>query len=229
MTIDQLEAINAYFETFLTDNRIALIERNLSLRTRYLTLVLEDIYQTQNASAVIRSADCFGVQDIHVIENSNHFHVNRDVVRGASQWVTLHRYNQQSHNTVHALQQLKQNGYRIVATSPHKGGVSLQQFDIFKGKAAIVFGSEHGGISSQCMELADEFLYIPMVGFTESLNISVTAAIVMHHLMLELYASNIEWKLSSYEYQTLKYQWLKYSIKRPELIERAFFEQFIKK
>jgi tRNA (guanosine-2'-O-)-methyltransferase len=227
-SLEQLEALNSYFENFLTDNRKALIDRNLSLRTRYITVVLEDIFQSQNASAVVRSADCFGVQDVHVIENYNKFHLNKDVVRGASQWVNVHRYNSTEHNTRLALTKLKDEGYRIVATSPHKGGVALHDFDLAKGKTAVVFGSEHLGISDVTEQMADEFLFIPMVGFTESLNISVSAALVMHHLMGRLHRSELPWQLSKNDYIELKNHWLKHSLKRPELLIEKFLETWPK-
>ncbi|MFT3739596.1 MAG: RNA methyltransferase [Breznakibacter sp.] len=222
---EHLVNINSYLENFVTDNRKSLIDKVLSARTRYITVVLEDIYQSQNASAVIRTADCFGVQDVHVIENYNRFEINRDVVRGASQWVTVRKYNQEEQNTQHALALLKENGYRIVATSPYKGGGALHGFDLLKGKAAIIFGSEHLGISQMAEQMADEFLFIPMVGFTESLNVSVSAALVMNFLMSQLRRSTINWQLTSTEHDQLKYEWLMHSLKKPDLLVRKFFEE----
>lgn len=222
---NHLEALNLYLESFVTDNRKALIDRVLAARTRYLTVVLEDIYQSQNASAVIRTADCFGVQDVYVIENFNRFEINRDVVRGASQWVNVQKFNKQDHNTHEALTELKKKGYRIVATSPYKGGSALHEFDLSKGKAAIVFGSEHLGISQVTEQMSDEFLYIPMVGFTESLNISVSAALVMSLLTNQLRHSSLPWRLSSNEFNALKYEWLKHSLKKPHLLVDKFFEE----
>jgi len=226
MNADYLIKLNHYLESFITDNRKLLIDRNLLYRTRYLTVVLEDIYQTQNASAVIRSCDCFGIQDVHVVENRNEFTLHPDVVRGASQWVSVHRYNQESNNTIAALQELKNQGYRIVATSPHKGGVMLPDFDLTKGKAAIVFGTERQGISEDVVKMADEFLMIPMHGFTESLNISVSAAIIMHTLTEKLHQSEIEWGLHSEEYQIVRLEWLRQSIRQVELIEQKFMAKY---
>lgn len=226
MNADYLTKLNQYLESFITDNRKLLIDKNLLYRTRYLTVVLEDIYQTQNASAVIRSCDCFGIQDVHVIENRNEFTLHPDVVRGASQWVSVHRYNEQTNNTVLALQSLKNQGYRIVATSPHKGGVMLPDFDLTKGKAAIVFGTERQGISNDVVQMADEFLMIPMHGFTESLNISVSAAIIMHTLTEKLHLSEIDWGLHSDEYQQIRLNWLRQSIRQVELIEQKFMLEF---
>jgi tRNA (guanosine-2'-O-)-methyltransferase len=226
MNADYLIKLNQYLESFITDNRKSLIDKNLLYRTRYLTVVLEDIYQTQNASAVIRSCDCFGIQDVHVVENRNEFTLHPDVVRGASQWVSVHRYNEKTNNTVQALQSLKNQGYRIVATSPHKGSVMLPEFDLTKGKAAIVFGTERQGISNDVVQMADEFLMIPMHGFTESLNISVSAAIIMNTLTEKLHQSEIKWGLHREEYQRIRLEWLRQSIRHVELIEQKFLEDY---
>jgi tRNA (guanosine-2'-O-)-methyltransferase len=226
MTWHYKQKLSDYLESFLTDNRKQLIEQNLLYRTRYLTIVLEDIYQTQNASAVIRSCDCFGIQDLHVIENKNQFELNPDVVRGASQWVDVKRYNLHGNNTVRALQSLKEQGYRIVATSPHQKGTLLSDFDLAAGKSAIVFGTERLGISKEVMDMADEFLMIPMYGFTESLNISVSAAIVLNNLTDKLHRSSIKWQLDEAEKIEIKLDWLRQSIRQVELIEKKFAESY---
>ena len=213
-----------FLSDFVTPERLSLFERILSFRTNYITVVLEDIYQTQNASAVLRSADCFGIQNIHVIENRNAFQVNPDVVRGASNWVTINRHNQNAVNTLETIRELKHEGYRIIATSPHEHDVNLESFDLEKGKAAFIFGTERPGLTEIAKNEADEFMKIPMVGFTESLNVSVSAAVTMHHLMFRLRNSTIDWHLSDTEKQKLLLNWLRTSIKRVDLLEEKFKE-----
>lgn len=214
-----------YLSGFITSERLALFQRILSQRTNYLTVVLEDIYQTQNASAVLRSADCFGIQTVHVIENKNVFHVNPDVVRGASNWVTINRYNKDELNTQTALRKLKAEGYRIVVASPHEHDMNLENFDLNKGKAAFVFGTERPGLTEAAKQEADEFMKIPMVGFTESLNISVSVAVTLHHLAHRLRNdSAIEWQLSDVEKQEIMLNWLRMSLKRVDLLEKKFQE-----
>lgn len=186
----------SFLQQFVTEKRANLFDRVIQNRTRYITLALEDIYQSQNASAVLRTADCFGIQDIHIIENKNEYQINPDVALGASQWLNLHKYNQAENNTLQAIQKLKQNGYRIVATTPHKNDVDLPDFDLTKGKMALFFGTELHGLSDLMIENADEYLKIPMYGFTESFNISVSAAIILHQLKEKLMLSNIDWQLS---------------------------------
>lgn len=214
-----------FLSGFVTAERLSLFNKILSFRTNYITVVLEDIYQTQNASAVLRTADCFGIQNAHVIENNNVFRVNPDVVRGASNWVTVNRYNQEEQNTIVALRKLKQDGYRIIATSPHEHDVDLDSFDLNKGKAAFVFGTERPGLTDFVKNEADEFMKIPMVGFTESLNVSVSVAIILHHLTHQLRNQPaIDWHLSELEKQKLLLEWLRTSIKRVDLLEEKFKE-----
>ena len=183
--------ISDHLETFLGDERIGIIKRVLSNRTRYITVCLEDIYQSQNASAVLRSSEAFGLQDVHIIENSNSFSINPNVVRGSDKWLTIHRYFNSACPTSDAISSLRSNGYRIVATSPHVDGVALEDFDLTKGKVAVFFGNEHNGVSQTLLDQADEYLYIPMYGFTESFNISVAAAMTIHTLRGKLHEQDI--------------------------------------
>lgn len=214
-----------YLSQFVMPERLDLFSKILSFRTNYLTVVLEDMYQTHNASAAVRTADCFGIQNVHVIENKNTFHFNPDVVRGASNWVTVNRYNQTQMNTPSALQQLRKAGYRIVVATPHDHDVNLEDFDLEKGKAAIVFGCERPGLTDFAMKEADEFMKIPMVGFTESLNVSVSVAVTLHHLTHQLRNhSTIDWKLTEEEKQKVMLEWLRMSIKRVDLLEEKFME-----
>ena len=219
----QSELLN-HLSTFVTPQRLELFNQILENRTNHITVVLEDIYQPQNASAVLRTCDCFGIQNIHIIENRNEFEVDREVAMGSSKWLTLHKYRRKKDNSLHTIKTLRKKGYRIVATTPHINNQELQDFDITKGKTALVFGSELPGISDVISREADEFIKIPMFGFTESFNISVSAAIILHHLTLKLRNSNIEWRLTDEEKINLKIQWLRSSIKSSKLIEKRFLE-----
>ncbi len=208
-----------YFTGFITEERNALFDKVLESRTRYITVALENIYQPQNASAAMRSVDCFGLQDVHVIENTNSFEVDREVAMGATKWLNVERYNQTENNTLKAIKELKDQSYRIVATSPHDSDTNLEDFDINKGKIALFFGTELTGISDVVKENADEFLKIPMHGFTESFNISVSVSIILHHLSLKLRNSDINWQLSEEEKALVKLEWMRKSIKSATKIE----------
>jgi tRNA (guanosine-2'-O-)-methyltransferase len=215
-----------YLSGFITPERLQLFDKVLEQRTSYITVVLEDIFQPQNASAVLRTCDCFGIQNVHIIENRNEFRVDREVVMGASKWLSLHKYNQKEQNSPDAIKRLKEKGYRIVATSPHLNDYLLPDFDLSKGKAAIVFGSELPGISEAIMHEADDFLKIPMYGFTESFNISVSAAIVLYELAQKLREQTESgWKLSEQEKDDIKLAWLRSTIKRSSLLEKRFLKE----
>jgi len=213
-----------YLSQFLTEERFSLFKNVISNRTRYLTVVLEDIFQTQNASAVLRSCECFGIQDVHIVENRNKFKVNDDVVRGSTNWLDLHIHNKNENNTICAIEHLRSEGYRIVATTPHNGDVDLENFNLHKGKAAIFFGTERRGISDIVKGNADEFLKIPMHGFTESLNISVSVAVIVHYLTLKIRELNLDWRLSDEEYNALLIKWMVNNVKRGDLILKKYLE-----
>ena len=204
----------------VNENRLSLIERILEQRTRYITVVLEDIYQPHNASAVFRSCDGFGIQDIHVIENRNSLETIPDVELGSAQWLSIHYYNREVNNTRDTLNNLKRQGYRIVATTPHTEDTSLDEFDLSAGKTALVFGTEIKGLSETALELSDEYLRIPMRGFTESFNISVSVAVVLHYLRTALEKSDLEWYLTEHEKIPIRYRWVRNSVKNVKIIEK---------
>jgi tRNA (guanosine-2'-O-)-methyltransferase len=223
--MDLSESIE-YLEQFTTERRKELFRSIVDQRTKYLTVVLEDIYQPHNASAVLRTCDCFGIQDVHIIENRNEYTVNPDVCLGSDKWLTLKTYNSKSDNTTDTLSNLKKNGYRIIATTPHQNDVSLEEFDIAKGKCALIFGTELRGLSQQALDLADEYLKIPMVGFTESFNISVSAAIILHFLTQKLRSQNkFKWNLTDIEKKEILIKWLKVSVKDSDRILSNYFSK----
>ena len=222
-----METLIDHFLKCITDERKALFEELIQKRTKYLTVVLENIYQPLNASAVLRSCDCFGIQDVHVIENYNEFKPDREVAMGASNWLTVNRYDNNENNTLDCIQSLKNKGYRIVATSPHNSQTDLINFDLSKGKTALFFGTEVEGLSDVVLENADEHLHIPMYGFTESFNLSVSAAICLYEMRMKMQKDNIHWQMNEEEKDTVLLDWLRYSIDRSEIVEEDFFKNRI--
>jgi tRNA (guanosine-2'-O-)-methyltransferase len=214
-----------YLSGFVTPRRLQLFERVLSQRTRYITVVLEDIYQSHNASAVLRSCDCFGIQDVHIIENRNDYKVNPDVALGSNKWLTLTRYRKREDNTGDAIASLRKSGYRIVATTSHADSVRIHEFDLRPGKVALLFGTELRGLSESALKEADEYLTIPMAGFTESLNISVSVAVTLFKLTETLRSSNLDWSLTPEECREIRLNWLRETIKKVELLEKDFVER----
>ena len=220
-----MPGIIEYLKDFITENKWDLFNQNIKNRTNYLTVVLEDIFQPQNASAVLRTCDCFGIQDVHIIENRNEYTINPDVALGASKWLNLYKYNNRENNTLSTIKHLKEKGYRIVATTPHTDDIDLEAFDLQKGKSALFFGSELPGLSQIVLDNADEFLKIPMFGFTESFNISVSAAIILHHLSFKLKKTDINWQLSKTESEEVLLNWLRKAIKNSEVAEKEYYKR----
>ena len=211
-----------YLEGFVTEKRKNLFKKVLEQRTRHFSIVLENIYQPHNSSAVVRSCDIFGVQDVHVIENTYSSKVSRHVARGSQKWLTFHRYSKDLNNTEECFDNLRSQGYQIIATTPHNDSCYLDDFDISK-KSAFVFGVEKEGVSDYVKENADGFLKIPMVGFTESLNISVSAAIILQDVVGRMRRSSVQWQLSEEEKTALEMEWTKRTIKSvDQIIERYY-------
>ncbi|KGL61050.1 MULTISPECIES: RNA methyltransferase [unclassified Polaribacter] len=217
------EKLLKYFEGYLTENRKALFKKVLEDRTRHFTVVLEDIFQPHNASAVIRTCDIFGIQDVHAIENKYTNKVSRHVAKGSQKWITSKRYKSDANNTQICLNTLREKGYQIIATTPHNNSGLLQDFDVTK-KSAFVFGVEAEGVSNYVKDNADGFLKIPMVGFTESLNISVAAAIILQDVTTKLRMSNVDWKLSEEEKEILYLDWVRKTIKNVDKIEQHYYQ-----
>ena len=201
----------AYLRDFITDERAEVLSRTLDSRTRYMTICMENTYHAQNASALVRHCEAFGVQDIHTIEDRCKFNPNLNIVRGTDKWIDLHRH----HSTAEAIEALRGAGYRIVATTPHRGDSSPETFDVAKGKFALVFGTEDKGISDEVIEAADEFVRIPMCGMVESLNVSASAAILIYILSQRMREAVDCWQLSERERAELHFRWLMSSARDP--------------
>ena len=217
-----MKELITHLSPLVTNNRWNRFQEVLAERTQYITVVLENIYQPLNASAVLRSVDCFGIQDVHVIENYNEFTPDREVAMGSSRWLNIQRYNEEENSTLHCIQKLKKEGYRIVATTPHKNNCNLQDFDLTKGKTALLFGTEMEGLTDVALQESDEFLKIPMYGFTESFNLSVAAGVCLQHLSHQLRQEKIDWQLSESAKEQTLLNWSRYSIDRSEILEENF-------
>lgn len=214
-----------YFSEFTTENKLKKMDQVLLQRTRRVVTVLEDVYQEHNISAAMRSAECFGVQDLHVIEQRNKFAVHSGISKGASNWVSIHRHkNKQINNVESCFKELREQGYWIVATSPHSKAYALHELPIDK-KIALVFGNEDAGISDYVKENADAAVTIPMYGFTESFNISVSVALCLYDITTRLRASNIDWHLTESEKIDVRLQWLRSIIRGSDLLEKKFLDQ----
>lgn len=218
------EELLIYLEQYVTEERKKKFHTVLNQRTKHFTVVLENIFQAHNASAVVRSCDVFGIQDIYTIENTNTNKVSRRIAKGSQKWLDLHRFKSGTENTEDCLTSLKNKGYQIIVTTPHNNSCTLHDFDITQ-KSAFVFGVEGEGVSDYVMDNADGYLKIPMVGFTESLNISVAAAIILQDLTSRLRASEVSWELPEKEKKEIYISWIEKSIKNIDKLKKAFLEE----
>lgn len=228
MNTDQTKKLRDYLYSFITSQRAERMRSVLQQRTRHITFALENIYQGHNASAVLRSCEINGIQDVHIIENSNTFKPTNDIALGSSKWLSLYRHSKQEENTLSCINHLKSLGYTIISTTPHKDDVTLEQLPLEK-PVALLFGTELSGLSETAIEHSDQYVRIPMYGFTESYNISVSAAICAYSLMQRLRKSDIPWTLSENEIIELETEWYRRSIKSSKLLEEKFWKEEARK
>ena len=208
-----------YLEGFITENRKEGFLRVLKNRTKHFTVAMEDVFQLHNTSAVMRSCEVFGIQELNVIEQKFGKSIDKEIAMGAEKWVDINRFS----SIQDCVTNLKRKGYQIIATTPHNDSCLLHEFDITK-PSALFFGTERDGLSEEVIKQADGFLKIPMVGYTESLNISVSAAIIIQDVTNRLRQSNINWRLTEEEILEKRLDWTRKSIKDIEFIQKKFYE-----
>jgi tRNA (guanosine-2'-O-)-methyltransferase len=224
MLSPQEKSVLDHLGKFISDHKKEVLAKVLDSRTRYVTVVLEDIYQPQNASAAIRTCECMGIQDIHLVENLSQYSINPRVLCGSNKWIDLIRYKSKSVDTTQqCLHRLRELGYSILAADPSEDGLPVHDVDISGGKVALWFGNELRGISDQVLKRADARVRIPMYGFTESLNISVSVAICLSVMVTKLHAlDRNDWQLPSTEKDMLRLKWYRKMVRKSSLIEREF-------
>lgn len=211
----------AAFYEIITPNKVEMFDRIAADRTRHITIALENIFQEHNASAVLRSCDCFGIQELHVVEKDFQYAIQRDIALGSGRWVDMYNFNLGDNPTESALLNLRNKGYKIVATTPHTDAFTPENIPI-DAPLAFFFGTERRGLSEQVLNEADYQLRIPMYGFTESFNISVSVALVLQHIRQRLTASEIAWKLNEDEQVDLKIKWCRKILNGGKALEAEF-------
>lgn len=215
-------ALIQHLGEFITENKKEKMEQVLAMRTRHVTIALEDIYQSQNASATLRTADCMGLQDAYIIENYNEYEINPDVAKGATKWLDIHRFNEEEKdNTAICIDALKAKGFRVVGTSLSAESVHPADLPLDK-PLALMFGNEEFGLSGFARERTDMNIKIPMHGFTQSFNISVSVAIALSHIIRNLHQSEMDWHLSEEEKTELQLKWYRRIADKRGLVEEKF-------
>jgi tRNA (guanosine-2'-O-)-methyltransferase len=222
MTLHE-EKVFHHLSQFVSDHKKNFVEKVLEQRTRHVTVVLENIYQSQNASAVIRTCECMGLQDIHIVENTAKYQLNVRVLKGSDKWLNLERYRAKGvNNTEVCFDTLKKKGYKILVADPAPDGIAIGDINVEDNRLALVFGNELRGSSEYAIDHADIKVKIPMFGFTESLNISVSVAICLNTIMSKLRQSNTNFTLSEYEKSMIRLAWYRKIVRRSEILEREF-------
>lgn len=212
-----------YMSGFLTEERMEVLQRTLAKRTRYMTILTENTFHPQNASALVRHCEAFGVQDLHTVETCCKFNPNVNIVRGTDKWVDITRHD----STTEAIAALKGAGYRIVATTPHRQSCTPESFDVAKAPFCLVFGTEHAGVSDEIIEAADEYLRIPMCGMVESLNVSASAAILIYMLSQRMrLTEGLDWQIGGVEHEKILLRWMMTAVRdSKQILERKYGER----
>jgi tRNA (guanosine-2'-O-)-methyltransferase len=215
MNKTEKEALIEQLLSYVTDNKREKMHAVLENRTRYVTVVLEDLFQPHNASAALRTCDIFGVQDVHVVEAKHTFKAVSTIAMGATKWLDVHSYT----SIEDAITTLKARGYRIVATTPHTNSYTLPELPLDQ-KTALIFGSEQTGLSEAALAHADMFVKIPMYGFVESFNVSVSVALCLYDVIQRLHTSAQAWQLSEEEKQDIMLEWIQRVSKTAALVAK---------
>jgi tRNA (guanosine-2'-O-)-methyltransferase len=222
MTNQEYQLFN-HLAQFVSEHKKNFVDKVLDQRTRYVTIVMEDIYQSQNASAVVRTCECMGLQDIHIVENTAKYQLNIRVLKGANKWINLERYRAKGvNNTEACFARLKSNGYKILLADPAETGKSIHDVDVHESKLAIVFGNELRGASDYAVTHCDDTVRIPLYGFTESLNISVSAAICLNTILSKLRSTETNIYLKQDEKDAIRLDWYRKIVRRSDIVEREF-------
>ena len=214
------------FYEHISDNKKEKFDEYVKDRTRHVTVVLENIFQPHNAAAVLRSCDCFGVQDVHIIENHNKYEPNKEIDMGSSKWLNTIKYSKTDNNTTECIQALKAKGYKIVATTPHTNDCMIDELPLDE-PIALLFGTELTGLTDEALAQADAYVRLPMYGFTESYNISVSVALALFSVTERMRKDeSVNWQLSEHEQDLIKLQWAKKVVKHSEKVEKILSERF---
>ena len=219
----QEEKLFSHLSQFISEHKKSFVEKVLCQRTRHVTVVLENIYQSQNASAVVRTCECMGLQDIHIVENTAKYQLNVRVLKGSNKWINLERYRTRGvNNTETCFSRLRNEGYRILVADPSPDGLPIAEIEPGSDKLAILFGNELRGASDYAVSNCDRKIRIPMYGFTESLNISVSVAICLNTILSKLRASVVDIGLDDDEKDFIRLNWYRKMVRRSDIVEREF-------
>ena len=220
-TKTQFLAFAEFLESFVSEHKQSRMKHVLSHRTEHITVVCEDIYQGHNTSAILRNCDCFGIQNIHVIERAHDFRPDSEITMGAAKWISLEKHV----DTKTCVANLKDRGYKIAATSLREPNISVYDLPIDQ-PLALFFGTEKEGLSDEAHESADYFVHIPMFGFSQSYNVSVSAALTLSELTRRMHDDDehIDWHIPDKKQREITTYWYYKSVQHAPALLRRFCE-----
>jgi len=222
LTNIDIDNLTEFLSGFITEKRLERIKEVASKRTRHFAVALENLFQGHNASAVLRTCDCFGIQNVFAIENVNKFQPNEEIALGAEKWLNINHFNDDN-SVEKCYTELRRQGYLIAATTPHGNPVPVDEMDVRK-PIALVFGTEKEGLSDEALRGADFTVALPMYGFTESFNISVSAALFMQKVIDKSIAQNVDRFIDEKEQKTLIASWILKTVSDPEGLMKKYLE-----
>jgi tRNA (guanosine-2'-O-)-methyltransferase len=214
-----------FVKQFLTEDRLNRFFSVINGRIANVQLILEDVYQSHNASAILRTCDAMGIQYINVIEKRNKFNPNKDICLGSDKWVDILPYSGQN-GLADCIKMLKQRNFTVIATSSHLHDAYTPETLPIDNPVALMFGVEREGLSDEALALANKYLYIPMYGFAESLNVSVAAGISLFTITHRIRKENKVLKLTDDEYYKILSKWSLINLTNPEFYINTFLKKY---
>jgi len=223
MELNLLKKLVEELGSHVSKNKYNLVHKNSFERTRQITTVFEDLYQAHNISACLRTCECFGLTDVHIIENTNEYVTTDNIDMGSSKWLNVHRYNSFKNNTIECIQKLKENKYLIMGMDLSDNSINIGDVPVNKN-IAFIYGKEEEGLSDIVHEHADKIVKLPIYGFTQSFNVSVSVAVTLTHIIPRL-RNEDTWALSEVDRYELLRVWFKKIITKSDQVEENILKR----
>jgi tRNA (guanosine-2'-O-)-methyltransferase len=201
------EGFLKYLEGMMPESKMQKIAQVLPYRTRHVVTVIENVLDSNNTNAILRTSEALGIQEAHLVYGNIKYIPQKSVSKGAHLWMDTFKYGEEHcNNALECIRGLKNRGYQLAVTSPD-GKCATEDLDICK-PIAVCFGQESKGISEVFINCADITIRLPQHGFTNSYNVAVAAGMVLMPIMKELRKSNIAWQLSHDEQKAIYHRWI---------------------
>ncbi len=210
----------AFLESLLSEKRLERIKEVIDYKIQNITIVLDNLLDSHNTSAILRTAEGLGIKDVYIIEKDYQFEINKGITKYSHKWLDLHRFKDYEP----CVKELKKREYKIFIANVGEKSLKLTDIEIKPdNKYAFVVGNEHGGISGEILKYADYEFTIPMYGFTESFNVSVASAIILSHTTY-LYRKALQQKsdLTEQQKEELYFDFLKKAVKNSDILLKSF-------